>query len=326
MSKKHVLHLSNSPLSNAPANLVTCLNDCSENWSAGLILGKLKGNGRSHNTGKTWFDMTAAEITQEFEKADVVHFHNFAFSQDIFKLNPRLRRIAASKKRVIQYHSPRFSTENFEDTISDKSMKHAVIAQYHVRIYPECEFVVPNLVPIYKEEYKTVPWKYQDGIPIVMYTPSNINGKDWDDKGYRYVEPVLTHLDRRMQINKDICIGVSYEECMKRKRWAWIGIDEFMTGSYHLSALEFMSMGALTFCRTDVETKKAMEKVAGTEAVNKLPFVECDRYTFANKLESTLKWTEREFESAGQEARRWMETYWDPSKMIKHFEDMYACL
>ena len=217
--------------------------------------------------------------------------------------------------------------ETFEDTIADKTIKHAVIAQYHVRAYPECEFVVPNMVPIFDPEYLGVVTKWEDTHPVVSYAPSNINGKGWDNKGYPETTGVLHELQRSHTFTKEIMVGVPYEECMAKKRWAHIGIDEFMTGSYHLSSLEYASMGCVLVGRVDELTMAAIEKVAGEEALSGIPWLQTkDVNHFKVVMENLLRTPVQELNKMGAFNRRWMEKYWNPKTLVKIYEEAYKKL
>jgi hypothetical protein len=264
-----------------------------------------------------------------FENSDVLHFHNFMWKQSIFQAYPELRAIAEKKPRLIQYHSPRVNDfESFEDTIADKTIKHAVIAQYHVRVYPECEFIVPNMVPIYDEEYMGVPAKWNESIPVVSYSPSNTTAKGWDDKGFRDVTRVLGELGHKHTFTKDIIFKTPYEECMAKKRWAHIGIDEFKTGSYHLSSLEYASMGAIVVGKIDLQTSRAILSVTKDEmSLAKWPWRQCeDADHFKMVMNDLLGYSIPHLKSYGDESRAWMERYWNPRNLVKIYEEVYKKL
>ena len=326
----NVLHLSNTPISNAPWNIA----HCQELYSplvVDLVLGKKKSFSRTHKKGNVFLEFGRDKIFHMFEKADVLHFHNFMFSQDIFVVHPQLIEIAKRKPRLIQYHSPRHSEqESFEDTIADNTIKHAVIAQYHTRVYPECEFIVPNMIPIFDEEYTGIAAKWDDMHPVVSYSPSNANGKGWDDKAYPETTGALNSLQRTHTFTKDVMIGVPYEECMARKRWAHIGIEEFKTGSYHLSSLEYLSMGCALVGRLDGLTVKAIEAVAGEEAMRDFTYP----WRYEPQTEEDLKAALTallalkmpELKKMGDESRLWMERYWNPKNLVKIYERAYSKL
>lgn len=323
-----VLHLSNTPLSNAPWNIWRC-QELYSTAKPTLILGKKAAYTRQHARGTLWSQYDREYLVEIFEKTDVIHFHNFMFSQSIFLAYPELVEIAKKKPRLIQYHSPRVNEEaSFEDTIADKTIKHAVIAQYHVRVYPECEFVVPNMVPIYDQEYMPAPGKWNDSVPTVSYSPSNATGKGWDDKGYTEVTRSLAELERKYNFNKDIIIKTPYEQCIARKRWAHIGIDEFKTGSYHLSSLEYASMGCVVIGRIDRQTEDAILKITKdiTCLEDPLWYRTEDEEHFKLNMDVLLKLSVPSLEIMGSNSRKWMEKYWNPKQLVKKYEEVYRCL
>jgi len=319
-----ILHLSNTPLSNAPDNLVRCLNHFGH--EATLLLNRKANINKTHVGGTLWRELPYGKLESLITSTDVIHFHNYAWNLELFQTHPELLEIARTKSALIQYHSPRHSTENFENSIADKTIKHAVIAQYHTRFYPECEFVVPNVIPTFESKYQPLQAKWEDAFPTVSYSPSNINLKDWDNKGYDIVDPILRRLEREGRINRDVIINVPYEECLLKKRWAWIGIDEVSTGSYHLSTLEYLAMGCLTIVHLDEPTRKAMERIVGFGGMAALPIID----TTPEELYSTLKWVLDQspdfIRGYGERSRSWMETYWSPAKHVKQFEEIYNSL
>ena len=320
---KTVLHLSNTPLSNAPANLVQCLQTYGRAYRADLILALKSSGKRRHSYGLTYREHGPAELRKRFERADVIHFHNFTWEQYVFLDHPDLLPVARSKPCLVQFHSPRNSYEDFEHIIADPTVRKAVIAQYHVRQYPEAEFVVPNVVPIESQPYLPAKNKWDSPAPpVVSYAPSNARLKGWDDKGYRYVVPVLDHFESLGAIRKDLIYNRPYDECMQRKQRAHIGIDEFVTGSYHLSSLEYLAMGCAVFGSLDARTKKAVEAVAGRQAVQNLPWHETTPSTFNRDLGRLLQHP-KYLKSAALESRRWIELYWHPRDHVEYFESIY---
>lgn len=318
-----IIHLSNTPLSNAPANLMQCQNQYGHD--AKLYLQRKSNLNKVFVGGKLWMDVRYENLRQEFKDADVFHFHNYAWDLILFKTFPELVDICRKKPCIIQYHSPRRTIENFEHSIADKSLKHAVIAQYHVREYPECEFVVPNVVPIFDKKYQGAATKWEDPLPTVSFAPSNITMRGWDDKGHYVVDPILRRLEGEGKIMRDVMIGVPYEDCMLRKSWSHIGIDEVMTGSYHLSALEYMSMGCLTIVGVDDLTKAAINMVSPGAAFH-MPFIGAAAITIEGKLRWVLEQGMPFIKDYGAKSRQWMEKFWNPENHVRLFEKVYQSL
>jgi hypothetical protein len=334
-----VTHLSNTPLSNAPYNLVCCQNHYGV--SSRLLLHKNSNVNKIHvGCGDRWQEMKKEEIALELESSDVIHFHNFAKEQYLFATHPDLWELIAKKPKLIQYHSPRYSTENFEATIEDKSLKHAVIAQYHTRIYPECEYIVPNVVPLFLPQYSPLMAKWEESTrPLISYAPSNIHLRGWDDKGYDLTRRAMLEAEKENWAAQEIMIGVPYIECMTRKRWAHVGIDEVMTGSYHLSSLEYLAMGCVTVGRLDDLTKKSLQSVIaeelgpdeGNAALQTLPWIQADPATLKQILRTVITADSRAINwsvlrEKAQNSRTWMEKYWHPGNHVRLFSKIYEGL
>jgi hypothetical protein len=320
-----IVHLANTPLSNAPANLARC-QALYGGHETTLYLYKKAALTRVHSAGTQWGLESADKVRETISKADVIHFHNYAFEQKIFGAYPDLIDVVKTKPFVVQYHSDRGSYESFEHTLKDPTIRKAIIAQYHVRLYPECEFIVPNVLPIFEKEYTPIQAKYEDATLLISYSPSNVNCKGWDDKGWLITKPIIDRIERSRAAIGQILTAVPYEECMLQKRWAHIGIDEVVTGSYHLSSLEYASMGAIPVAKLDNQTIAAMKTVVGEEGIISLPWM----VATTNSLEAQLLEKVREGRAAvfeqGKKARRWMETFWNPKNHVKIFDRMYESL
>lgn len=320
-----ILHLSNGPLSGAPGKLVDATNEYTKHKAELLIA---KGNVRGNFFGgDCWTTKSFEELKGILQKADFLHFHNFLWDLRMFEAHPGLLEYAKKKPRLLQFHSPRDAVPNFEKWCKDDTTPKAVIAQYHVRLYPEAEFIVPNIVPLHDKAYSPVSAKWDDPIPTVAYAPSNINLQGWDDKGYRFVMPVLNDLDRRGLIQKKLIINTPHDKCLKFKQWSHVGIDEFMTGSYHVNSLEFLSMGVLPIARLDEQTINAIKDITGEYAIKKLPWYTCTKESFAEKLRRLVSNASMAaIKELGQQGREWMELNWNPQDLIRIYEEIYRKL
>lgn len=318
-----ILHLANTPLSNAPANLASCQNHTGH--EARLLLHKRAGRNKLFVGGETWEGMSEDELMAAFERADVVHFHNFTWTQSIFEQWPRLLEVAKKKPGVVQFHSARKAHEDFEEVLRDPHFagKRMVIAQYHPREYPECEWIVPNPLPMHEPQYASAPvGKWYDVPPLsVSYAPSNMHLQGWDYKGYDKIEPALKEL-RDYAITPDIIINTPYVECLNKKRWSHVGIEEFFTGSYHLSLLEYMALCCVPIGYTDALTKKTVQEIVGSD----LPIVEVRDAADLSKTLIDLSRETGRAHSLALTARKWMTTHWTPEKLMPHFDRVYASL
>jgi len=189
-----VLHLADTPLSGAPyrlmqvqriggmdARLISHRNFYSSSSPVYYESDILLQNGQqAPRNAKPPF--RREDIQTLFQNADVFHFHNYYLTQRIFKLFPELKKYLKGKKIIFQVHSPRNAIQGVEDAIRDTSVhKHLVVAQYQVRQFPDFT-VVPNVVPIH--DHLHTPIYRNNDIPVICYSPSNTNLRDWNNKGY----------------------------------------------------------------------------------------------------------------------------------------------
>jgi hypothetical protein len=320
-----IMHLSNTPLSNSPANLAQIQREAGHD--SRLLLHRQSNMNKVFVGGDIWPGMDPEEIAESLKSADIIHFHNFAFEQELFIHHPQLEHICRQKPCIIQYHSPRKSTESFETTIDDPFFKgrKAVIAQFHVRQYPEAEFVVPNVLPIYDDRFRPLATKPMNFPARVSFAPSNVNLRGWEDKGFEMTRALLNKLERVGIVQTDIITNTPYEETLVRKKWADIGFEEIVTGSYHMSYLEYMSFGVATFCSMDSLTEAAMARIVGEDAVRELPSFQVVPETVERELVELLR-DPALMRDRGTKSRAWMEKHWNPTVFNRHFEAVYAQL
>ena len=308
-----VLHLSDTTLSGAPGRLSNVFDKYSGHESRHLVWDVIP-NGRVFEYDLCSATMNRGDIIDWLDWADIIHYHNRYERQNIFKAH---NITPPNKPSLIQIHSPRES-ENFKPEL-ESGIPIAVIAQYHVRQWPELRFIVPNVVDIYDPTH--MPGDRSEKL-TVAYSPSSPTGKGWDNKSYNVVAPIL----RRMYLNREIqylrIAGLPHTECLKLKQVAHIGIDEVSTGSYHMSSLEFLSMGVATLCGIDTQCEKVIKDLTGADW---LPWVVSNEIKFKEDINRLVK-NKDECIEIGLKARQWVETYWNPKDTAKYFLDLYTKL
>lgn len=314
-----VLHLSDTQLSGSPVRISNLLNKYSDGRiESKHITWQPTFGYRSFECDLIGMDMRPAQLAQlVYEWADVIHYHNRWRRQEIFR---RMELAPPCRPSVIQMHSPRNEGEDFRDEVGSK-IPLAIIAQYHVRQWPELSFIVPNVVDIHAPENTKEPPLEAAKRPTVSFAPSNTNGRGWNDKGYGIVAPVLKRMKIRGDISFQLLTGLPHREVMAKKRLAHIGIDEIVTGSYHLSSLEYLSLGIACFANIDRTTEKVVKELTGCEW---LPWLSASESNFESRIRHVVQsgsWLE-----AGRASRLWMERYWNPARLIEHYERMYHLL
>jgi hypothetical protein len=310
----NILHLSDTTLSGSPIRIVDLINKHTEHRARHIVWNKALFH-RIFDTdliGPTLGKETAQEM---LDWADVVHYHNRWKRQMLF----RVYQLEPPKKpSVIQIHTQR-EREGFTEEESS-GLPIAVLAQYHVRQWPKARFVVPNVVDITDQAYlRKMPPAVP--LPVVSYAPSSCNGKGWDDKGYSVISPVLKRLKLEQKLIYDLIVQQPHSITLQRKRNAHIGVDEIMTGSYHLSSLEYLAMGTPCFAHVDELTAAAVKTVTGAD---ELPWIETVPHNFKSKLLELIK--DRGYVDAGAKSRAWMEKYWCPKVLCDKYVSMYESL
>lgn len=270
-----------------------------------------------------------------YDWADVIVYHNRWKRQEVFQV---LKMEPPKKPSMIQIHSPRES-EDFREE-EESGLPLAIVAQYHVRQWPELTYIVPNVVDIYHKDYtprlqKTTTSSSKDylarmrvmdkklpiALPVVSYAPSNTNSTGWDDKGYNIIAPVLKRLKMDHALSYQLIQQRPFKDVMALKKEADIGIDEIVTGSYHLSALEYLSLGVPCFTNIDKHTEKVVKDLTGSLS---LPFLKANKDSFERMLIDILK--EKSWPELGRKSRAWMESYWNPEFLCNHYKKIFEGL
>jgi hypothetical protein len=312
-----ILHLSDTTLSGSPIRISRLLNKHTAHESRHLVW-QAKIYNRTFETDLVGETLPAEELRYwVYEWATHLHFHNRWARQTVFKV---LGSKPPKLPSVIQVHSPRESNSEggFREELSSR-VPLAIIAQYHTRQWSENKFVVPNVVDITEPTYQPVARPQRRAL-VVSYAPSNAVCRGWDSKGYELVNPILKKMGYSREIQYQKIINKTHTECLALKQKADIGIDEVMTGSYHLSALEYLAMGIATICYIDEKTEKAIKDVTGATT---FPFVHSGKGDIVIPLKRLMSGLHAEM---GVRSREWMEKYWNPELLCNHYVDMYEKL
>lgn len=310
-----ILHLSDTTLSGSPIRIVDVINKYTYHEARHLVWQPVFEY-RKFKTDLVGESMALDELYSWLEWADILHFHNWYNKSKILQalgIKPPIN------PTVVQMHSPRRS--NIFDSDDKSRAKLAIVAQYHVREWPELDFIVPNVVDFTAPEYQRNK-AYSKERPIVSYAPSNCVCGGWDNKGYNHVAPLLKRLNIKRTLAYDPIIRRPHDRAMELKARADLGIDEFMTGSYHLSGLEYLALGVGCFGYIDELTERVIRDLTGCGEA--LPWIQVNSDTFKGKLLQIVR--SKSWSIHGEESRRWIEKYWHPKFLAKCYADMYESL
>lgn len=306
-----ILHLSDTTLSGSPIRINDLLNKYADCQSRHMVWEPVSNVWRKFKTDLISSQMSRDEVVSWLEWADVIHYHNRWKRQKVLTQH----RLSPPKKpSVIQIHSPRFDNEKFDEEVASGTPL-AVIAQYHVREWPELKFIVPNVVDIHAPEM--IPDPLRGGSPkIVSYAPSNCTAKGWNDKGYPQIGPILKKLKLAGLIQYQLIVNKPHDEVLRLKRLADVGIDEIITGSYHLSSLEYLSLDVPCFANLDDKTEAVVKELTGATS---LPWLKSNPGSFKADLFKVLSnRTEK------PKSRQWMESFWHPDFLVNKYLTMYG--
>jgi hypothetical protein len=321
-----VLHLSDTPLSGSPVRISKLLSNHSKKVVSRHIVYTPIVRGRDFETDLIGETMTKEEIDDWLGWADIIHFHNRYKRQKVFT---EKEATLPTKPGVIHIHSPR-NSEDFSEEISS-GLPIAIVGQYHPREWQnEMSFVLPNVVDVFSEEMTPrvvdgKPFYLSPGkartTPVLSYAPSNTSEKGWDNKGYDLVMPFIKRMKQVGRIQMQFITQTPHAQTIALKKGADVGIDEIATGSYHLSSLEYLSLGIPCICNLDGHTRKVVRDITGAD---KLPWTFASRDNFAVVVDSITK--NNEWLYAGEQARLWMERYWNPDALLEHYHQLYENL
>lgn len=281
-------------------------------------------NGRKYPSDVLLRDHNA--VRNLIERADVVHFHNW-LDHESGEMRP-YKDLLIKKNKVLQYHTePALLQRNYRrDVVNRTDIRTLVIGQKHTRFYPN-SMVVPNLVDIEDPLLSPSDRKWTGGPLRVIYTPSDL--KSYPDysgtccgKGYQETMAVLKRLEDEGIIQATVITDMTWEELMPIKRQHDVCIDECVTGGYHLCSLEAMSQGLVTIAWIDDKTRTTINNLTGD--FKDLPWVNTRMCELYDRLKSLARSSPENIDRIKRASRQWMETNWNPRKMVEKFVKAYG--
>ena len=193
-----VVHISNTPVADAPGNIVAALNQYTDIKARHIVCNPDAYGRRAFAVDIDWRTQRD-EAFSTIDAADVIHIHQPFNFTDIFGEDLSLR---FGKRKVIrQFHSaPSLWAKNDREhlkRIINEPIPQLVTAQGPERFYPRAR-VVPNIVPIRDPRYLPQP-EVEDGPPIIAYSPSGGASAwktRWETKGAPQTRSLLRRLER----------------------------------------------------------------------------------------------------------------------------------
>lgn len=318
----NVIHLSFTPVSGSPIQIVNALNEHT-NYKARLI------NSSPNYYGPVTFheDLTLPHDKDEalklIETADIIHIHQCIklkyneFGVDLSELQRR------GKILLRHWHSEPDHFEKYDlpgpDHFEGEDIQQLVISQYHERYYPNA-IMVPNII-----HEKTRMTSVSSSAPekhSIIYTPTNRFSpleRRWATKGYDLTLAALESISKETGVDYKILEGVSWEEAMKEKANSTIVIDDLVTGSYHRSGLEGLALGKPTFTWLDPRTTSVLSCISKTITI---PFINVHLNNFSVVLKNLIE-SPVHYQQVSEYSKYWMDNYYSSKKLIKFYTNIY---
>jgi hypothetical protein len=133
-------------------------------------------------------------------------------------------------------------------------------------------------------------------------------------KAYRETQDAL----RRLPL--DLMHRIPWDDCMRRKARAWVGIDEVVTPMVHFSGFEYLALGVPCLSSFDEATERSVREATGAD---RLPFLNASLATLRVEVERCLAAKDEEWAARCVEVRKWMERHYDPREGVKRYEDFW---
>lgn len=258
--------------------------------------------------------------------ADLLHFHNCS---PVRAADWKWR--FYGKPFVIQIHSDHGQANRLHKMFPDRCI---TLSQKHALLRPELP-AVPNIIPIHAERYSPngSSFKGEPGCVGIVYSPSSkADPNDYAGKtcgkGYTKVKPILDKLRTRYGREKVYVRsmwGYPKHGVLEMKKEADIVIDEVVTGGFHLSGLEGLSLGCVTIGNLSPEVQMVLKRVTGSP-LEALPWYQSRMSLLEGDL---IKLIDRKLDDpealvdSRAKGRAWIEKYYRPEALIKYYERVY---
>jgi hypothetical protein len=316
-----VVHFSITPLAGAPIRLVQALRSHT-NYEVWLV--DLERWGRyDHDVVHTENPDRTLELVKA---ADIIHLHNYLGYQSREFHPVDFDALGKEGKAFIrQFHShPELVAQAMQMDVSDllsSPIPSLVIAQFQERFYPNAR-VVPNIIP--QDSITYSPGHEAISTDIFFSPTSTVSAWDdrWNTKGTPETLELMKHVARKTGCITKCMTNSTFQEAIAEKRRARVVIDDLITGSYHLSGLEGLSLGKPVFSFLDSRTQRVLREIAMTELC---PFI---NLRLEDSFDVLLHLIEHPEETAaiGEASRKWIECYWSDHILVQHFVDVYENL
>lgn len=328
-----VLHIACTPLAGAPIRIVNSINKYSTKYKSRLIT--LSNDSITYKK-RTYpediiYDKNNNKCISLIRNADILHFHHFFNIDSIenpfkinFKLNSKseckfIRHFHTNLDTIASWHP---NNLHIKDTITNDKLPKIVIPHGPERHFLDAT-ILPNIIPnnekLYLPVNNTSVNKKKPTIFFSTTSDKSAFSERWETKAKPEVIKILNKIQKLGICNLQIVEDIPYEKCLKIKQSCDIVIGDVVTGSYHLTELEALSMGKCVICYLDGRTISTLFNLANCKT---LPFINSNLECLQNTLEY-LCTNQMLCNQIGKQSRKWIENYYDEKKMVNMYIEYY---
>jgi hypothetical protein len=263
------------------------------------------------------------ELKKLIQEAAVIHCHDDHYpteiTKDLTKVMVYHAHIGDIPERI--FHRKRF--------VYHSNVKHACITNGYGRMFDREEEKsqvywgrLPDILdiwnPIMMPNYET---RSVDGKIRVVFTFSNTchPGSKINAKAPCETKELIQDIpgmDLRMFGH------VSFRQSMDEKRNSHIVLDEIFSPYMHLSSLEGACVGACVLVNYDRYTRNEICNYLGAP-IESFPFIKVSPQDVRDKIEYFRDHRDEATE-IGRRSREWMETYYDPKRLLGKYLEFYG--
>lgn len=324
-----IVHISSTFLAGAPIRIVNAISKYSK-YKVRLIT--LTRNNPTYTVRTYPYDLIYDENKDEslslIKDADIIHFHHFfdinsednPFALDFYSNTKKsckfVRHFHTNLDTILSW-SPNDSS--LRDRIINDDLPKFVVPHCAARYFLDAK-VTPNIIPHDDDLY--LPYNTNNNKPTIFFS-STSSAKAWEErwetKGKKEVLKIINNLEKRGLCQLRFVENMPYDQCLKLKQTSDIVVGDVVTGSYHLTELEGLSMGKPVLCYIDGKMQTTLTNLTGCKTI---PFVNTTIEYLENILIDLCN-NKDLVKQIGGISRHWIENYYHIKDMVKIYVNYY---
>ena len=324
-----IVHISHTPVAGQPLIIVNALNRHTPHQARLITFDIAFYGSRTFDYDIDWQleRETALEI---LESADIIHLHQYwDLVENEFGID--FTRYERGGTRLIrQFHSVpsllNAGDQELADEIAGSDVPLLALSHHQERYYPHAR-VVPLMVPVMDKRYLPVESLPSSTEKSILFSPTTFVSaaeSRWDSKG---APETLALLYGCAEIVPKVAVNFVHDMphglLLEQRRNSYLAVDDIVTGTYHTTSLESLSMGVPVLAYLDSRVAENVRHISG--CLVPLPWVDFHLHEARGALIELLRDGELRAE-LGQYSRSWMEKYWNDKALIQFYVDAYVDL